>query len=84
MQTDVIHLRRKRDYYLHDGPDWVRTIWPKPESFDWFLKNNRTNLVRDGGIVRLGRDYFVDAAVFPEVAMQTLGLKNSSEAPDHE
>ncbi len=72
---DISHLRRKRDYYLEDGPDWIRTIWNKPESFNWFLKNNRSTLAKHGAIVRLGRDYFVDTSIFPGVARTTLGLQ---------
>ncbi len=83
MQTDITHLRRKCDYYLHDGPEWVRTIWPKPESFNWFLKNHRNELNRQGAIVRLGRDYFVDLMTFPDVAAATLGLhKHREESKD--
>jgi hypothetical protein len=78
-KINISHLRRKRDYYLEDGPDWIRTIWNKPESFNWFLKNNRGALTKDGAIVRLGRDYFIDASKFPEVAEATLSIREKDE-----
>lgn len=84
MQTDITHLRRKRDYYLHDGPAWIRTVWPRPESFSWFLKNHRNALAKRGAIVRLGRDYFVNTLLFPDVAVTTLGLPKTNEGLNNE
>lgn len=73
-KSDITNLRRKRDYYLHDGPVWIRTIWAKPESFNWFLKSNRNKLTELGALVRLGRDYFIDVEIFPSTAETILGL----------
>ncbi len=78
-KINISHLRRKRDYYLEDGPDWIRMIWSKPESFNWFLKNNRRTLIEHGAIVRLGRDYFIDALKFPEIAEATLSIRERVE-----
>lgn len=72
------NLRRKPDYYRHDAPAWVRNIWPRPESFNWFIKTNRDTLVSQGAVVRLGRDYFVDAEVFPKAAQAILGVQDST------
>lgn len=71
-------VRRKPDYYRNDAPAWVRNVWPRPESFDWFIKNNRTALVSQGAVVRLGRDYFVNAKVFPRVAESLLGVSKGN------
>ena len=77
--SSISNLRRKRDYYLQDGPDWVRTFWTKPESFNWFLKNNRSELTLQGAIARLGRDYFIDCNQFPHAAKDILGLPPETE-----
>lgn len=69
----LARIRRKPDYYQNDAPAWVRNVWPRPESFDWFIKNRRAELVESGAVVRLGRDYFVDSVVFPKVAARLLG-----------
>lgn len=71
----INNIRRKPDYYLHDAPKWVRNIWPRPESFNWWVKANRKDLMAAGALVRLGRDHFVDAAIFPKVAERLLGFK---------
>ena len=68
-------LRRKGDYYKNEAPDWVRIIWNRPESFDWFIKDNRSTLAADGSIIRLGRDWFVNTEVFPESAKRILGVE---------
>jgi len=56
----LANLRRKRAYYTQEAPAWVRNVWPRPQSFDWFIKNRR--------------DYFVDLALFPVVAGGMLGV----------
>ena len=68
------NLRRKAAYYQHDAPDWVRNVWNRPESFDWFVKNNRAVLLENGAVVKLGRDYFINTKVFPKTAESLLGL----------
>lgn len=73
---NLVNLRRKADYYHSDAPDWVRSIWPRQESFGWFIKNNRQALVDQDAVVRLGRDYFVDKEKFPVVAGSLLGVKS--------
>lgn len=74
MSFDLSSLRRKGDYYATEAPDWVRTIWKRPAGFDWFIKNNRSQLAEHGAIVRLGRDWFVDVEQFPTAAKQILGV----------
>jgi hypothetical protein len=75
MTSEVIsNLRRKKDYYASDAPDWMKVIWPRNNGFDWFLKNNRQELVSLGGLIRLGRDYFINVTVFPSVALKILGF----------
>ena len=76
----IANLRRKASYYQHDAPDWVRNVWNRPESFDWFVKNNRAVLLENGAVVKLGRDFFVDTQVFPGVAERLLGL-TPTQAP---
>lgn len=68
------NLRRKPDYYRHDAPEWVRTIWPRPESFNWFVKAHRDTLMSQGAVVRLGRDQFVNVETFPRAAERILGV----------
>lgn len=75
----LARIRRKPDYYSNDAPPWVRNVWPRPESFDWFIKHRRTELVESGAVVRLGRDYFVDSVVFPKVAARLLGMGKEPE-----
>ena len=76
----LLNLRRKTAYYRHDAPDWVRNVWNRLESFDWFIKNNRAALLERGAVVKLGRDYFVDTQVFQGLAERLLGL-SSSQVP---
>lgn len=68
-------LRRKGDYYTNEAPDWVRIIWKRPESFDWFIKDNRNELAAAGSIIRLGRDWFVNCNAFPDTAKKILGVE---------
>jgi hypothetical protein len=70
----IANLRRKTIYYQHDAPDWVRNVWNRPESFDWFVKNNKDALCEQGALVKLGRDFFVDTTAFPNAAGRILGL----------
>ena len=82
MSNDLLgNLRRKLDYYEIDGPEWIRSIWTRQASFDWFLKCHRKTLVEFGGLRRLGRDYFIDQTKFPEIAK--LILTNSNELDSH-
>jgi hypothetical protein len=75
MNVDIASLRRKADYYATEAPDWVRTIWKRPEGFSWFLKANRSTLAADGSIIRLGRDWFVNVNQFPDAAKRILGVE---------
>lgn len=70
----IANLRRKANYYQHDAPDWVRNVWNRPESFDWFIKSNKDALCQKGALVKLGRDFFVDTVTFPGAAERILGL----------
>lgn len=70
-------LRRKGDYYKNEAPDWVRVIWKRPESFDWFIKDNRAQLASDGAIVKLGRDWYTNCDLFPTAAKRILGVEVS-------
>lgn len=74
----LARIRRKPDYYQNDAPDWVRNVWPRPQSFDWFLKHHRDALVDAGALVRLGRDHFVDRVTFPKVAARLLGMNKGA------
>ncbi len=80
MDETLNRLRRKPDYYQHDAPPWVRKIWEKPESFEWFLKNNRQALTESGALIRIGRDYFIDTGLFPDVAARLLGIAETASA----
>ena len=71
----IENLRRKTDYYQNVAPDWVRSVWPRIQSLNHFLKSNRDDLVAHGGIARLGRDWFVDVEQFPTAAKQILGVE---------
>lgn len=71
---ELSKLRRKQDYYQNEAPDWIRIIWDRKESFDWFLKNNRRKLTKNGAIVRLGRDYFINTSCFAVVTQSIIGL----------
>jgi len=78
---DLKALCRTSDYYDNHIPDWMRSVWQKPEGFQWFLKNNRRQLVESGALVRLGRDYFVSQESFEGVAFRLL-TNNSHHRPD--
>lgn len=80
MPLKLTHIRRKPDYYRNDAPAWVRNVWPRQASFDWFIKHRRAELVNSGAVVRLGRDYFVDTVVFPRVASRILGVEEGDAA----
>ncbi len=80
MSNDLLgNLRRKLDYYEVDGPEWIRSIWNKQASFDWFLKCHRKRLIDLGGLHRLGRDYFIDRARFPSAAELILGISSNED-----
>jgi hypothetical protein len=72
-EVTLSQLRRKRDYYENDAPDWVKNIWPRFASFDWAIKLNRHELAAAGALVKLGRDSFIHTEKFPEVAREILG-----------
>jgi hypothetical protein len=78
---DLNALCRTSDYYENYIPDWMRSVWQKPEGFQWFLKNNRRQLVESGALVRLGRDYFVSQEAFEGVAFRLL-THNSCRPPE--
>lgn len=71
----LLYLRRKPGYYHHEAKPWMLHVWPRKESFDWFIKKNRDALVTERAIVKIGRDYFVDSRIFPRVAESLLGIK---------
>ncbi len=75
-------LRRKDVFYRSEAPAWVRNIWPRVESFNWFCKNHRDRLIADGAMVKLGRDFFVDVNTFPKVAQRLLGVTASGTGGD--
>ncbi len=80
MSNDLLgNLRRKLDYYEVDGPEWIRSIWNRQASFDWFLKCHRKRLIDLGGLLRLGRDYFIDRARFPSAAELILGISSNED-----
>jgi len=79
----LANLRRKRAYYTQEAPAWVRNVWPRPQSFDWFIKNRRDDLVAQGALIKLGRDYFVDVALFPVVAGGMLGVGDVERISGH-
>lgn len=80
----LMNLYRRGDYYTLMAPAWVRNVWPRPESFNWFVKANRAQLVGEGALVRLGRGYFVDAEFFPQVAPRILGVRELSQNESQE
>jgi hypothetical protein len=71
---NIATLRRKHEYYKYDAPPWAPNIWRTYGSFDWFVKDNRDALVASGALIRIGRDYFVDCARFPEAACGILNV----------
>jgi len=76
---NIENLRRKPDYYENVAPDWVRSVWPRIQSLNHFLKANREDLLALGGITRLGRDWFVDTERFPIAAKKILGADASDK-----
>lgn len=73
---NISRLRRQDDFYLNEAPAWMRVIWPRLKSFTWFLKNHRSRLKTEGALIRLGRDYFIEADRFAHVALAILGIPN--------
>lgn len=71
---NISRLRRQDDFYLNEAPAWMRVIWPRLKSFTWFLKNHRSRLKTEGALIRLGRDYFIEADRFAHVASAILGI----------
>lgn len=76
---DLSRLRRKLDFYNFDAPEWVRTIWSREEAFEWFVKNHRKTLTKNGALVRLGRDYFIDSETFLPIAKSILGVSDTHQ-----
>lgn len=72
-------LKRKADFYRDDAPEWCRAIWPRPQSLSNFIKQHREPLKQAGALRRIGRDFFVDAEVFPRAAASILGLDGEGE-----
>jgi len=66
-------LCRKAEFY-HEGPNWVRSIWPTENSFSWFIKSNGKELKELLGIRKVGRDWFVDTVRFPAAAARVFRL----------
>jgi len=78
MQLEILErLRKKSDFYT-DGPDWVRSVWKTQAGFEWFCKSRREALEQRGGLRRMGRDWFVDAGVFPQAVAQEFNLNQSN------
>lgn len=77
-------VRRKPDYYRNDAPAWVRNVWPRPESFNHFVKSHRAALLDQGAVVRLGRDQFINTESFPRVAETLLGVRQVDAGGDDE
>ncbi len=70
---------RKRDYW-QTGPAFVRSVWPTPHSFDWFCRSRRQELAAQGAMVKLGRDWFIDAEAFPQAVARVYGLPTDAVA----
>lgn len=68
------NLRRKRDYYVHDAPPWMRIVFASYGGFEWFIKHHRVSLLERGAIIKSGRDWLVDMHAFPAVAAGIKGL----------
>lgn len=73
--AQLCNLRRKDAYWPNEGPEWLKHVFQRQESFNWFCKNNRDRLIRDGAMVKLGRDFFIDRETFPTVAERILGVQ---------
>ena len=71
---ELNNLRRKNDFLAHDAPEWCRRFWPRIESLNHFIKQNRPRLAEAGAAVFIGREWFVDVERFPAVAAEILGL----------
>ena len=76
------NLRRKADFYEHDAPKWARNIWSRPKSFEWFTKTHRKELIAQGAMLKIGRDYFIDVEKFPAAAIRILGLVHEGESQE--
>lgn len=74
---NIENLRRKTDYYQNVAPEWVRSVWPRIQSLNHFLKAHRDDLVANGGIAQLGRGGIMDVEQFPTVVKQILGIESS-------
>ncbi len=74
---EITDLRRKPVFWQFDGPPWTREIWPRLESFNWFIKSHRDQLIQNGAICRIGREYFIDQRRFPNEAQVILGLRKA-------
>lgn len=75
----IENLRRKRDYYLHDAPSWVRVVFRSYGGFEWFIKDHKPCLLERGAIIKAGRDWLVDTSTFPLVAADLKGLAHYVE-----
>ena len=73
--ADLASLKRKKEYY-ESGPDWVRSLWSSPAAFDWFIKNNKRELERQGVIAKLARDWLIDTTTFEPAINSMLQRKD--------
>ena len=72
------NLRRKRDYYVHEAPAWIRVVFSSYQGFDWFVKDQKSTLVERGAIIKAGRDWLVDMETFPAVTADLKGLPSAA------
>jgi hypothetical protein len=77
---DLNQLRRKKDYLEHDAPQWVRVIFPRVRSLDWFIKHRREWLREREAIVLLGKEYFVLLGAFEQAVRDYYNL---TDRPGH-
>jgi hypothetical protein len=68
---DLDNLCRKVDYYDR-LPQTYRTFIHSEQSYNWFIKENRSELEKRGAIVKIGRDYFVHLMAFPQAVEEIL------------
>lgn len=54
-------LRRRSGFYADTrNPQWVATLWPSKESFNWFWRCNKPALIVAGVAIKYGRDWLLD------------------------
>jgi hypothetical protein len=62
----------RKDPYFDVMPEWLRRVLHHPGAYGWFIRQNKGQLVSEGALIKLGRDYFVDQDRFPVVAEQII------------